>query len=82
MLAKKKQPSEDHIQEQRELIGKRIREFREFRGYSQDDLAAIMQVHRSTISKVEQGKFSITVDYLNKFAWFLDFQVVLKSNEG
>ncbi|RZJ99134.1 MAG: hypothetical protein EOO43_27225 [Flavobacterium sp.] len=28
-----------------------------------------------TISKIETGKFAITIDYLAKFAWYLDFDI-------
>ena len=58
-------------------IGNTIREFRKKRGYSQDQLAEIMQVDRTTISKIENGKFSFTIDYLAKFSWFLDFDFSL-----
>lgn len=73
-MTKKARPTDEHIRKYREEIGETIRSFREKRGYSQDELAEIMEVHRSTISKVETGKFSITVDYLTKFAWYLDFE--------
>ncbi len=72
-MNKKSRPTEQYIQENREVIGKQIRTFREKKGFSQDDLAEIMNVNRSTISKVETGKFAITIDYLLKFAWYLDF---------
>jgi transcriptional regulator with XRE-family HTH domain len=74
-MIKKTRPPEQYIQEHREAIGKKIRAFREKKGFSQDELAEIMDVHRSTISKVETGKFAITVDYLVKFAWYLDFNI-------
>ena len=74
-MIKKSRPTEQYIQEQRESIGKQIRGFREKKGYSQDELAEIMEVHRSTISKVETGKFSITIDYLVRFGWYLDFDI-------
>lgn len=74
-MIKKSRPTEQYILENRENIGKQIREFREKKGYSQDELADIMEVHRSTISKVETGKFAITIDYLVKFAWYLDFDI-------
>ncbi len=67
--------SEQYIQEHREIIGKQIRTFREKKGFSEDELAQIMEVNRSTISKVETSKFSITIDYLEKFAWYLDFNI-------
>jgi len=74
-MNKKSRPSDEYIQEQRESIGMSIRAFREKKGYSQDELAEIMEVHRSTISKVETGKFSITIDYLVKFSRYLDFEI-------
>lgn len=74
-MNKKTGPTEEYIQEHRETIGRHIRAFREKRGYSQDELAEIMDVHRSTISKVETGKFAISIDYIVKFAWYLDFDI-------
>jgi transcriptional regulator with XRE-family HTH domain len=71
----------NHVHEYRETIGKRIRNIREERGFSQDELAEIMEVHRSTISKIETGKFAITIDYLVKFAWYLDFDIALVEKE-
>lgn len=68
---------DNYIQTYREKIGKNIRTLREEKGYSQDELAEIMEVHRSTISKIETGKFAITIDYLVKFAWYLDFDIAL-----
>jgi transcriptional regulator with XRE-family HTH domain len=76
-MNKKSRPSDQYIQEQREAIGRSIRAFREKKGYSQHELAEVMDVHRSTISKVETGKFAITVDYLVKFAWYLGFDIAV-----
>ena len=75
-------PSGQYIQENREVIGKQIRTFREKKGFSQDELAEIMEVNRSTISKVETGKFAITIDYLVKFAWYLDFNISVLEKQG
>lgn len=69
--------SVDKVKAFREKVGKSIRALREGQGLSQDQLAEIMQVHRSTISKVETGKFAITIDYLVKFAWYLNFEIEL-----
>ncbi len=76
-MSKKPKLTDKYIQERRESIGMTIRGLRENKGYSQDDLAEIMNVHRSTISKVETGKFSITIDYLIKFGFHLNFNVSL-----
>ena len=81
-MNKKSRPTEQYIQEHREMIGKQIRGFREKKGFSQDELAEIMEVHRSTISKVETGKFAITIDYLVKFAWYLDFNISVLEKQG
>ena len=67
--------SDQGIKDYRESVGRNIRLIREKRGYSQDELAEIMDVHRSTISKIETGKFAITIDYLAKFSWYLDFDI-------
>lgn len=81
-MNKQSRPTEQYIQENREVIGKQIRAFREKKGFSQDELAEIMEVNRSTISKVETGKFAITIDYLVKFAWYLDFNISVLEKQG
>ena len=80
-MNKQSRPTEQDIQENREAIGKEIRAFRENKGFSQDELSEIMEVNRSTISKVETGKFAITIDYLVKFAWYLDFDISVRSKK-
>ena len=81
-MSKQSRPTEEYIQENRETIGKQIRAFREKKGFSQDELSEIMEVNRSTISKVETGKFAITIDYLVKFAWYLDFDISVLEKQG
>jgi len=81
-MNKKSKPTDQYIQENREIIGKQIRAFREKKGFSQDELAEVMEVNRSTISKVETGKFAITIDYLAKFAWYLDFNISVLEKQG
>jgi transcriptional regulator with XRE-family HTH domain len=81
-MNKKSRPSDQYFQENREMIGQQIRLFREKKGFSQDELAEIMEVNRSTISKVETGKFAISIDYLVKFAWYLDFNISVLEKQG
>ena len=76
-MDKKLAPTIKYIQEYREIIGSKIREIRVKRKLSQDELAELMDVNRSTISKVENGKFAITIDYLMKFGWVLDFNIFI-----
>jgi ribosome-binding protein aMBF1 (putative translation factor) len=73
---------ENYLHDCRLKMGETIREIREKRGYSQDELAEIMKVSRSTISKVENGKFSFSIDYLSKFSWFLDFNFLVVENNS
>ena len=77
-MNKKSEPSDLFINKRRKFIGLTIRSFREKKGYSQDTLAEIMCIHRSTISKIETGKFAITIDYLIRFGWYLDFDVSIQ----
>lgn len=66
--------TESQIKDYRLKLGDKIRQVREQRGYSQEQLADMMDINRSTISKIENGKFSITVDYLVRFSIYLDYE--------
>lgn len=58
-------------------ISNELRKYREKKGFTQEYLAFLMGISRATISKIENGKFAISIDYLAKFAWHLDFYLVL-----
>ena len=66
--------TEEQIKDYRLKLGNKIRIVREKKGYSQEQLAIKMDINRSTISKIENGKFGITVDYLVRFSISLDFE--------
>ena len=66
--------TESQIKDYRLKLGDKIRQVREQRGYSQEQLADMMDINRSTISKIENGKFSITVDQLVRFSIFLNHE--------
>jgi transcriptional regulator with XRE-family HTH domain len=72
---------EQHLVSCRIRIGENIREIREKKGLNQETLAEIMNVSRTTISKIESGKFNCSIDYLAKFSWFLGFDVLFKVKE-
>ncbi len=59
-------------------MGNSIRDMRESRGLNQEKLAEIMKISRTTISKIENGKFNCSIDYLSKFSWFLEFELLFK----
>lgn len=69
---------ENYLHDCRSKMGETIREIREKKGYNQEQLAEIMKVSRTTISKIESGKFNCSIDYLSKFSWFLGFEVKIK----
>ena len=71
----------NHLHDYRLKMGETIREIREKKGYNQEQLAAIMKVSRTTISKIESGKFNCSIDYLSKFSWFLDFDISLLTSK-
>lgn len=69
--------TEDYLFSCRIKLGDTLREMREKKGYNQEKLAAIMKISRTTISKIESGKFNCSLDYLSKFSWFLGFEINL-----
>lgn len=73
---------EVYLQECRLKVGKSIKEIREKKGYNQEQLAEIMQISRSTISKIENGKFNCSIDYISKFSWFLGFDLSISINKN
>ena len=72
---------EVYLHDCRVKMGESIREIREKKGYNQEQLAEIMKVSRTTISKIESGKFNCSIDYLSKFSWFLGFEFKFEINK-
>lgn len=62
-------------------IGLSIKQIREGRRLTQEQLAQRMSISRSTISKIESGKFNFSIDYLSRFADFLNFEIILKEGQ-
>ncbi len=48
-------------------LGANLREARENRGLSQEDLASIADVHRTYVGGIERGEYNITIRTLLKF---------------
>lgn len=74
-------PMESYLQDCRLKMGESIRKIREKNGYNQEQLAEIMKISRTTISKIENGKFNCSLDYLSKFSWFLGFEFKMIENK-
>lgn len=73
---------ESQVSEYRIRLGETIRQVRKLRGYSQQQLGEMMKTERSTISKIENGKFGISVDYLVRFSVFLDYEFKVIEKTG
>jgi len=56
----------------RERVGPNIRNERNFRGLSQEQLALAADLDRSYISEIELAKFSASLDVLERIANALD----------
>jgi transcriptional regulator with XRE-family HTH domain len=52
--------------EYRKLLGSRIRTLRERRGWSQEEFAAICDVNRSYMGRIERGELNLTLESLEK----------------
>ena len=50
----------------REEIGGKLHEIRRTRNMTQDELASKCGITRTTISKIERGRFSVSVDMLSR----------------
>jgi transcriptional regulator with XRE-family HTH domain len=52
----------------KKVLGKNVREFREKKGWSQDDLSEISGLHRTYISGIERGTRNPTIVVVHKIA--------------
>lgn len=59
-------------------IGQNLKTIRESKGLSQEELAAIIDITRTTISKVENGKFGFSVDLLGKYSDVFGVNIFIK----
>lgn len=62
---------------ERERIGARIAELRKSLGMNQEDLAAKCGLQRTTVSKIERGRFSVSVDMLSRICVALGARIEL-----
>ena len=59
----------------RKKFGARLRELRKRRGFSQESLAAAVNVHRTYIGSIERGEQSVSIDNLKKLAKALKLKI-------
>jgi transcriptional regulator with XRE-family HTH domain len=67
--------------EKRIALAQEIKKIRKAQKLSQQDLADKLGIARSTISKIENGEFAFSVDYLIKLSENLNFSIKLEFNE-
>lgn len=64
-----------NAQQERLRIGQRIREEREKRGMSQNELSELIGIGANNLSRIELGKFNIGTDTLHKIADVLNLKL-------
>lgn len=50
----------------REYIGQRIAQLRKEKGLTQEQLSELTGLDRTNIAKIENGKYNVSIDILNK----------------
>ena len=69
--------TEEQKQQTRDRIGLRILTLRKMREWSQDELARRAGLQRTHISRIEQGKYAVTLETIQTIAEALDMTVDL-----
>jgi transcriptional regulator with XRE-family HTH domain len=64
------------ISQLQQKIGHRIRELRESKGISQQNLAAICNFEKANLSRIEAGRTNPTVSTLYKISQALDIKLI------
>jgi len=63
------------MQEPNKLFGKRIKELRESKNFTQEKFAEIIEIQSRQLSRIETGKNFTTIDTLEKMAKALDVEI-------
>jgi len=58
-----------------EALGNILRKYREGRGYSQEEFAAICEISRAYYGRIERGEHSLTVEKCHKIAQALNIRL-------
>ena len=61
----------------RKSFGKRVRELRKQKGYSQEQLVDKAGLHRTYIGSIERGEQNVSIDNIDKIAKALKTSVAL-----
>ncbi len=62
--------------ENKKLLGKRIKEIRKFKGFTQEQLSEMIDIETSSLSGIESGRFFPSLHVLDKIANVLDVELI------
>lgn len=57
------------------ILGKKLKELRKSKGYTQQELAELVGIDEKHLSRLENGKFCPSYKTINKFAKVFDFDI-------
>ena len=67
-MSKDKEPRSEVKEDDRKTLGERLREAREYLGFSQEEVATYLEVSRSALSNIESGQRKVEALELKKLA--------------
>jgi transcriptional regulator with XRE-family HTH domain len=59
----------------RKVFAKRLRQIRQIRGLSQEQLADLVDLHRTYVGSVERGERNVSIDNMERFAQALEINL-------
>jgi transcriptional regulator with XRE-family HTH domain len=59
----------------REVFAKRLRQIRQIRGLSQEELADLAGLHRTYVGSVERSERNVSIDNMERFAKALEIDL-------
>ena len=71
------QKAQNSIQLTRQKIGKKVKELRESKGFSQRELAALIGLSHNHICRIESGAYNVNIDTLAKLGAALDAELTI-----
>ena len=59
----------------RKVFAKRLRQIRQIRGLSQEELADLVGLHRTYVGSVERSERNVSIDNMERFAQALEIDI-------
>ncbi|MCX4622767.1 helix-turn-helix transcriptional regulator [Streptomyces albogriseolus] len=75
-------PDDQWLEAERQRIGKRIREIREWRNLTQEQVYLAVPMNRAHYQAIEAGQANPTLRTLLLITWVLDVDIELRGDEG